>query len=244
MNILITRAKDESLRMALEFEKLGHFAIIDPLITIIPISNWFENYQLLKQNIDLIVFTSKYAIREFASKEKHRAMDILVVGKKSFIEAKKYNFINIEAANGNVESLIAKILSEKKTRKILYLSGNKLSLELDEILIKKGLNCKKLQLYQTSYTAKLKDNTVSLLLDQKVDIIIIYSRQTAITFKENIEKLTRKIDFSQVKLFVLSFKIANELKIFNWNEVLIYNNNKLLTEYDIISVIDGGLKGE
>jgi uroporphyrinogen-III synthase len=241
MNILITRAEDEGLSMAKEFESLGHTAVIDPMIKVKALTNWLQNYQLIKDNIELIIFTSKYAIREFASKEKIRTTKILVVGKKSLIEAKKHGFIDVEEAGGDANSLLKKVLAKKNVGKILYLSGENISLELDEILIKEGFDCARLEVYQVSYAPILKKTTETLLFQQKIDVIIIYSVLTAITFKKNILKLKNKIDFSCVKLFVLSVKIADELKILNFNEIFIYNSNKLLTECDIIKVINKGI---
>lgn len=171
-------------------------------------------------------------------------MNILVVGKKSFAEAKKYGFKNIQAASGNANSLLALIMAKKDVGKILYLSGENISLELDKILLKEDISCTRLQIYKTSYATSLKKTTVSMLLQQKIDLIIICSALTAITFRENIAKLKTKIDFSTTKLLVLSAKIAKELKIFNFSETFIYNNNKLLTECDIIKVVNGGMKSK
>lgn len=240
MNILITRAKDESFKMAAELKQLGHMPVVDPIIKINYINNWFDDYKKIKNNVDLIIFTSKYAVYEFAKKEKERSANIFVVGQKCFAEAKKFGFINVQVADGDACSLLEKIINKKDIQEILYLSGENISLEIDKVLFKHGINCTRLKLYKTSYVKKLKKQTISLLLQQKIELIIICSVLTAATFKKNILKIKTKIDFSTVKLLVLSAKIADELKTFNFNKIFIYNNNQLLTVYDILKLVNGG----
>lgn len=210
MNLLITRPYEDSLELA---KKLAHKkinVIIDPLIIIESLDEVVKNLDQNKlSQYDLLIFTSKNALKIFALNSNCRNNQIIVIGIESYYLAKNLGFNNIKTANGTAISMLETIMSMNKINKILYLSGNVITQDLTHELKNKGYDAERLIIYKTFYAKRFSNQVSKLLFERKIDAVMLYSVKSAETFINNLKKLSFDYDLCSVKLFTLSKKIAN-----------------------------------
>ena len=133
MHILFTRPLEDSHEMILKFKSLGHNVSHLPLISIEGLKYENLNYSDFKG----IIFTSSNAIKFLDTKDINKKLICFCVGSATEKKAKSVGFLNIFAADGNVNNLKELILSNYNPSlgKLLYVSGEIISGDLDQILI-------------------------------------------------------------------------------------------------------------
>ena len=142
MHILLTRPLEDCSEMILKLKNLGHQISHLPLLKIEAVQ--YEKINLTDFNA--IIFTSANAIKHLNSKDFDKDIPCFCVGNATEKKARSAGFQNVFTADGNVSNLkeiIFKILTHQMG-KILYISGELLSSDLDNQLIKEGYNLKEL----------------------------------------------------------------------------------------------------
>ena len=136
MHILLTRPLEDSNEMILRFQKLGNIVSHLPLISVE--SKNFENINF--DNFKGIIFTSANAIKFLDTKNINKKIHCFCVGNATEKKARNIGFQNVFSAEGNVNNLKELILQKFNSSdgKLLYLSGEVISYNLDEQLIKSG----------------------------------------------------------------------------------------------------------
>ena len=153
MHVLLTRPLEDSIDLIKRLKDKGIIVSHLPLIKIDKL-----NYPKIKSSeYKIIVFTSSNAIRNFDTKDFDKKSLCFCVGDATEKTAKQKGFHNTFSARGNVKNLQELILQnlEKKTEKILYVSGELVSYDLDKDLIKEGLNVQRLINYSVSHIEDL-----------------------------------------------------------------------------------------
>ena len=142
MHVLLTRPLEDSIDLIKRFKDKGFTVSHLPLIKI----NKVDYPKLNSKEYKIIVFTSSNAIRNLDTKDFDKKSLCFCVGDATEKTAKQKGFYNTFSAGGNVKNLRELILQnlEKKTEKILYVSGELVSYDLDKDLIKEGLNVQRL----------------------------------------------------------------------------------------------------
>ena len=136
MHIVITRPKEDSLYLIENLIKLGHVVTHLPVIRIEKLKT--KKINLL--NYQAVIFTSSNAIRFINIEKFNSKIKCFCVGKATEFTAKKFGFINTYTSEGTVNSLIELILRtlDHKIGKLLYLSSEFISKDLDKDLINAG----------------------------------------------------------------------------------------------------------
>ena len=161
MHVLLTRPLEDSIDLIKKFKDKGFTVSHLPLIKI----NKLDYPKLNSSEYKIIVFTSSNAIRNIDTKDFDKKSLCFCVGDATEKTAKQKGFYNTFSAGGNVKNLRELILQnlEKKTEKILYVSGELVSYDLDKDLIKEGLNVQRLINYSVSHIEDLSSNFLSEL---------------------------------------------------------------------------------
>ena len=133
MHILLTRPLEDSKDLILKFKSLGHSVSHLPVIEIKKIEHEELNYSEYKG----IIFTSSNAVKNLNSKNIDKKIYCFCVGSATEKFAKKNGYQNIYSADGNVNNLKEIILQnfDKKKGKLLYVSGETISSNLDKDLL-------------------------------------------------------------------------------------------------------------
>ena len=136
MHIVITRPKEDSLYLIENLIKLGHTATHLPVIKI----EKLETKKIDLLNYKAVIFTSSNAIRFMDIEKFNSKIKCFCVGKATEFTAKQIGFINTYSSEGTVDSLIELIIRtlDSKSGKLLYLSSEFISKDLDKDLINAG----------------------------------------------------------------------------------------------------------
>ena len=138
MHIVITRPKEDSLFLIDSLKKLGHTVTHLPVIKIEELKTEKINFY----NYKAVIFTSANAIKFLNVDKFDSKIKCYCVGKATEFKAKEVGFINTYSSEGTVDSLIELIIRsfENKSGKLLYLSSEFVSKDLDIDLINAGFS--------------------------------------------------------------------------------------------------------
>ena len=221
MHILLTRPLEDNREMILKFQSLGHEVTHMPLISIEGIKYEDLNFSDFKG----IIFTSSNAIKFLDTKSVDKKINCFCVGSATESKAKSIGFQNIFAADGNVNNLKELILQNFNSSdgKLLYVSGEIISNELDQILISEGYNIQRIINYKANPVEKFSDTFIEKLKLNMPEIVYFYSQNSAISFLnliKNYELVNLWMDTNLMCIGEKTSAVLNEIK---WKKIFLFN---------------------
>ena len=221
MHILLTRPLEDNREMILKFQSLGHEVTHMPLISIEGIKYEDLNFSDFKG----IIFTSSNAIKFLDTKSVDKKINCFCVGSATESKAKSIGFQNIFAADGNVNNLKELILQNFNSSdgKLLYVSGEIISNDLDQILISEGYNIQKIINYKANPVEKFSDTFIEKLKLNMPGIVYVYSQNSAISFLnliKNYELVNLWMDTNLMCIGEKTSAVLNEIK---WKKIFLFN---------------------
>jgi len=221
MHILLTRPLEDSREMILKFQSLGHDVSHLPLINIES-----KNYEFINfSDFNGIIFTSANAIKFLNLKLIDKKINCFCVGSATESKAKSIGFQNIFAADGNVNNLKELILQNFNSSdgKLLYVSGEIISNDLDQILISEGYNIQRIINYKANPVEKFSDTFIEKLKLKIPEIVYVYSQNSAISFLnliKNYELVNLWMDTNLMCIGEKTSAVLNEIK---WKKIFLFN---------------------
>ena len=221
MHVLLTRPLEDSIDLIKRLKDQGFTVSHLPLIKI----NKLDYPKLNKSEYKIIIFTSSNAIRNIDTKDFDKKSLCFCVGDATEKTAKQKGFYNTFSAGGNVKNLRELILQnlEKKTEKILYVSGELVSYDLDKDLIKEGLNVQRLINYSVSHVKDINFDFLSELKKKIPDIVYIYSQNSAVSFLNLIKKYELDDYWMKTNLMCIGEKTSSVLNELKWKKIFLFN---------------------
>ena len=221
MHILLTRPLEDHREMILKFQSLGHEVTHMPLISIEGIKYEDLNFFDFKG----IIFTSSNAIKFLDTKSIDKKINCFCVGSATESKAKSIGFQNIFAADGNVNNLKELILQNFNSSdgKLLYVSGEIISNDLDQILISEGYSIQRIINYKANPVEKFSDTFIEKLKLNMPEIVYIYSQNSAISFLnliKNYELINLWMDTNLMCIGEKTSAVLNEIK---WKKIFLFN---------------------
>ena len=221
MHILFTRPLEDSTEMILKFQSLGHKVSHLPLLNINAIDYGGINFSDYKG----IIFTSANAIKFLDTKTVDKKFLCFCVGSATEKKARNIGFQNVIAAEGNVQNLKELILQNfgSKEGKLLYVSGETISIELDKELLKEGYDIKRIINYRTNHNKNF-DQEFIIRLKQKIpDIVYIYSNNSASSFLNFIRNNRLENSWMNTNLICIGEKTSSILNEIKWKKIFLFN---------------------
>ena len=221
MHILLTRPLEDSSEMILKFQSLGHDVSHMPLISIKGTKYEDLNFSEFKG----IIFTSSNAIKFLDTKPIDKKINCFCVGSATETKAKSIGFQNVFAADGNVNNLKELILQNFNSSdgKILYVSGEIISNELDQQLIFEGYNVKRVINYTTYPVEKFNDEFIEKLKLNMPEIVFVYSQNSAISFLNLIKNYQLENFWMDTNLMCIGEKTSAVLNEIKWKKIFFFN---------------------
>ena len=221
MHILLTRPLEDSHEMILKFQSLGHLVSHLPLISIDGLK--YENIDYLDFNG--IIFTSANAIKFLDSKNINKKINCFCVGTATEKKARSVGFQNIFAADGNVNNLKELILQNFNSSdgKLLYVSGEIISNDLDQMLIFEGYNVKRIVNYKANPVEKFDNKFIEKLKLNMPEITYVYSQNSAISFLNLIKNYQLENLFKNTNLMCIGEKTSAVLNEIKWKKIFLFN---------------------
>ncbi len=221
MHIVITRPKEESLNLIKKFKILGHLVTQLPVIEIKKIDTKKINFE----NYKAVIFTSSNAIKFMNIEKFNFKIKCFCVGNATEFTAKKAGFINTYSSEGTVDSLIELIIrtNDNKSGKLLYLSSEFISKDLDRDLIKEGYSVDRISNYTSLPIEEINNETLKFFRNNPPDVFFIYSTQSA----KNLINLLNKYSLLNVvtnsNLMCISEKVFLVLKQVKCKKMFIFS---------------------
>ena len=221
MHIVITRPIEDSLFLIERLKKMGHTVTHLPVIKI----EGLKTKKINLQNYKAVIFTSSNAIKFINIEKFDLKIKCFCVGSTTEFTAKQAGFINTYSSEGTVDSLIELIIRsfENKSEKILYLSGEFISKDLDIDLKNAGFAVDIISNYTTLPVEEIDKSTIDFLKKKSPDAIFVYSSKSAKNLFNLINKYSLLNVVTQSNLMCISEKVILVLKRIKWKKVFVFS---------------------
>ena len=221
MHILLTRPLEDCSEMILKFKSLGHQVSHLPLLSIDKI-----NYdQIDFSNYEGIIFTSANAVKFLNLKQIDKKIFCFCVGNATEKKARDSGFQNVITAEGNVNNLKELVLQNfnQKHGGLIYVSGELVSTDLDQQLIKEGYKIDRVNNYKTTHNQKFDEKFVTDLKLNIPDMVYIYSQNSAQSFLNFIKINQSENLWMNTNLMCIGEKTSSILNEIKWKKIFLFN---------------------
>ena len=221
MHILLTRPIEDCKDLIIKFKNLGHTVSHMPVIKIDKL-----NYEIKKvEEFKAIIFTSANAIKYLDTKLIDKKILSFCVGEATERKARSNGFQNIISAEGNVNNLKELIIQnlEPSYGKMLYVSGETISNELDKDLSSHGYRVERIITYSAKFVENLDENFIESLKKNIPDIVYIYSANSAASFQRLIKNYDIGNLWMDTNLMCISEKTSSVLNEIKWKKIFLFN---------------------
>ena len=221
MHILLTRPLEDCSKMIVKFKSLGHQVSHLPLLSIGKVD--YEQINFL--DFKGIIFTSANAVKFLDLKNIDKNLQCFCVGSATEKKARSVGFQNVIAAEGNVDNLKELVLQnvDQKDGKLIYVSGETISVDLDQQLIKEGYNLKRIVNYKTTHNQKFEESFVKELKLKIPDIVYVYSQNSASSFLNFIKINQCESLWMNTNLMCIGEKTSSILNEIKWKKIFLFN---------------------
>ena len=221
MHILLTRPLEDSSNIILKFKSLGHNISHLPLLNIEKMN--YEEINFF--DYGAIVFTSANAIKFLNLNKLDKNIICFCVGDITEKKARSVGFQNTIAAEGNVLNLKELILRnyESKNKPLLYVSGETISVDLDQQLLNEGYKIKRVVNYRVSHNQKFDENFIKELKLNIPDIVYVYSQNSALSFLNFIKNNQLQSLWMNTNLMCIGEKTSSILNEIKWKKIFLFN---------------------
>ena len=210
--------------MILKFKSLGHKVSHIPLINIVAKKYFFTNFS----EFSGIIFTSSNAIKYLDLKIIDKRINCFCVGSATEKKARSVGFQNIFSADGNVNNLKEIILQNfhSSNWRLLYISGELISNDLDKDLISEGYNIERIINYSALPIDTISKNILEEIKIFPPDMIYVYSEKSAINLKNLVKKYSLDNNLINCNLMCISEKTSKALSGLKWKKIFIFNTGE------------------
>ena len=221
MHILLTRPFEDCSEMILKFQSLGNKVSHLPLLRIDKVN--YDETALL--DLKGIIFTSANAVKFLDVKKINKKFLCFCVGNATEKKARTVGFQNVISAEGNVENLKELILQnfDQKDGKMIYVSGETISVDLDQQLLKEGYNIKRIINYRTVHNENFNNKFVKELKLNMPDIVYGYSQTSALNFIKFIKLYQSESLWMNTNLMCIGEKTSAILNEIKWKKIFLFN---------------------
>jgi len=221
LHIIITRPIEDCLFLIERLKQQGHMVTHLPIIKIQELKTEKINFQ----NYKAVIFTSSNSIKFLNVDKFDSNIKCYCVGRMTELRARKAGFINTYSSEGTVDSLIELIIRsfDNKPGKLLYLSSEFISKNLDIDLSNAGFTVDRVSNYTTLPVEEIDKNTISFLKKKSPDAIFVYSSKSAKNLFNLINKYSLLNVVTQSNLMCISEKVLLVLKQIKWKKVFVFS---------------------
>ena len=140
-------------------------------------------------------------------------------------KARGVGFQNVFAAEGNVENLKELLLQNfnQKDGPLIYISGETISIDLDQQLLKEGYNIKRIINYKTSHNQNFDDEFVKQLKLNMPDMVYVYSQNSASSLLNFIKMYQLESLWMDSNLMCIGEKTSSILNEIKWKKIFLFN---------------------
>ncbi len=224
MHILLTRPLEDIQELILKFQELGHIVSHMPVIKIEKVNYKSINFS----EFSGIIFTSSNAIKYLDTRIIDKNKICFCVGSATEKKARSVGFQNVISADGNVSNLKELILQNfnPSSGKLLYVSGEVTTNDLDQDLISNGYDVKRIINYTARSIENLDEKFIEKLKQKMPDIVYVYSQNSALSFLKLIKNYNLSDFWMNTNLMCISEKTSSILNEIKWKKIFIFSSGE------------------
>ena len=224
MHILLTRPLEDIQELILKFQELGHVVSHMPVIKIEKVNYKSINFS----EFSGIIFTSSNAIKYLDTRIIDKNKICFCVGSATEKKARSVGFQNVISADGNVSNLKELILQNfnPSSGKLLYVSGEVTTNDLDQDLISNGYDVKRIINYTARSIENLDEKFIEKLKQKMPDIVYVYSQNSALSFLKLIKNYNLSDFWMNTNLMCISEKTSLILNEIKWKKIFIFSSGE------------------
>ena len=221
MHILLTRPLDDCSDMIIKFQSLGHQVSHLPLLRVDKLNFDHINFSDYKG----IIFTSANSVKLLDVKKIDKKLACFCVGFVTEKHARSVGFQNVISAEGNIENLKELIFQNfnQNDGKLIYVSGEIITANLDEQLAIEGYKIKRIINYKTTHNEKFDENFINALKSDIPDMIFVYSQNSALSFLNFIKIYHFENLLMDTNLMCIGEKTSSILNEIKWKKIFLFN---------------------
>ena len=221
MHILLTRPLEDIQELILKFQELGHIVSHMPVIKIEKVNYKSINFS----EFSGIIFTSSNAIKYLDTRLIDKNKICFCVGSATEKKARSVGFQNVISTDGNVSNLKELILQNfnHSSGKLLYISGEVITNDLDQDLISNGYDVKRIINYSARSIENLDEKFIEKLKLKMPEIVYIYSQNSALSFLKLIKNYNLGDFWMNTNLMCISEKTSSILNEIKWKKIFIFS---------------------
>jgi uroporphyrinogen-III synthase len=183
MRLIVTRPEPDATRTAEALIRLGHAAILSPMLDIVPI----PATRIPDEPFQAVLVTSGNAVRALQARPVTPfpvATPLLAVGDRTALEARRAGFVAARSAGGALDDLVALASAHLSPADgpLLYAAGDERAGDVAARLSALGFDVETVILYRAEARAKLARVAEAALRERRVDGILFYSPRSASAF--------------------------------------------------------------
>ena len=140
-------------------------------------------------------------------------------------KARSVGFQNVFAAEGNVENLKELLFQNFNTKDgtLIYISGEIISDDLDQQLLKEGYKIKRVINYRTTHNQSFDDEFVNQLKLNMPDMVYVYSQNSALSLLNFIKMHQSESLWMNTNLMCIGEKTSSILNEIKWKKIFLFN---------------------
>ena len=221
MHILLTRPLEDIQELILKFQELGHIVSHMPVIKIEKVNYKSINFS----EFSGIIFTSSNAIKHLDIRLIDKNKICFCVGSATEKKARSVGFQNVISTDGNVSNLKELILQNfnSSSGRLLYISGEVITNDLDQDLISNGYDVKRIINYTAKPIENLDEKFIEKLKLKMPEIVYIYSQNSALSFLRLVKNYNLSDFWMDTNLMCISEKTSSILNEIKWKKIFIFS---------------------
>ena len=221
MHILLTRPIEDSRELIIKLNNLGHKVSHLPVINVVG-----EEYRdFSEEEFKGIIFTSSNAVKNLNLKNINKNIQCFCVGSATEKTARINGFQKVYSADGNVSNLKEIIIQNYNTKneKLIYVSGEIITTNLDKDLISEGYNVDRIINYKVLPVENLDLKFLKELKSSIPEIVFIYSQNSAESFLKMIKNYNLQSLWMNTNLMCISETTSSVLNEIKWKKIFLFN---------------------
>lgn len=214
---LVTRPRASAGEIVAELKARGYDVVVEPILDI----RFFDGPALPLEGVAGLIFTSANGVRAFAGRSGRRDLPVYAVGDATARAAREAHFERVLSAGGDVESLadlVCRAVQAQRGR-LLHIAGTEVAGDLKGRLEAAGYDIERLILYDAVPADRLSTRTQRLLGDGHIDVVVLFSPRTALTFIGLSEECGLNDAFRKMTAVCLSSAVAAAVARMPWKQI-------------------------
>ena len=224
MHILLTRPLEDCKELIIKFQSLGHKVSHFPVIKI----ESKKHEEIKFKEFSGFIFTSSNAIKNLNIKNINKNSFCFCVGSATEKTARFNGFQNVYSADGNVNNLKEIILQNfnYKDGKMLYVSGEIISSNLDKDLTSEGYTVKRIINYSVLPVEGISEQFIKDLKSSIPNMVYVYSENSARNYLNLLKKYNLLDYWMDTNLMCLGEKTSSVLNEIKWKKIFLFNSGE------------------